>query len=117
MLAFLASLAFASPTVEPPALDAAYDTVYVAGVELTWVHGWFDPGSGLWVDGYWRPSIRPGYAWVEPGYDLSGIWLPGRWVSVVPAVIRAPMIYAAPRVYTTVAVPTPRVVRHRRVRR
>jgi hypothetical protein len=42
-----------------------------------WEPGFWD-GEG-WVDGFWRPTRRSGFTWVEAYYDDTGIFNTGYW--------------------------------------
>lgn len=99
MLIFFSSFAFASLPAAPEVLDAPSGVIYVAGAELHWVPEWYDWNTLRWVEGYWRPATRPGYAWVEGGYDLLGVYQPGRWVVATPVsyTVVVPVARPAPR--------------------
>jgi hypothetical protein len=44
----------------------------------SWEPGYFD-GEG-YVDGFWRPEFRPGFAWVSALFDTDGVFHSGYWL-------------------------------------
>ncbi|MCB9664101.1 MAG: hypothetical protein H6732_08295 [Alphaproteobacteria bacterium] len=48
----------------------------------TWEAGFWDGES--YVDGFWRPTFRSGFAWVGPFFDADGIFHAGYWAPVEP---------------------------------
>ena len=35
--------------------------------------------AGVWISGFWRPSVLAGFHWVDAHADASGNYLPGYW--------------------------------------